>query len=61
MKRGQIALGIGMIVFSISVFLSHALEISSNIIDFTMGFGCGIEVLGIILIVIDNLKEKRRK
>jgi len=57
MKKGQIVMGIGVVIFSISVFLGHAFGISSNIIDFIMGFGCGIEIVGVILVVI----EKRKK
>jgi len=56
-KKGQIAMGIGVVVFSISVFLNHAFGISGNILDFTMGLGCGIEVVGIILMFIENRKK----
>jgi len=61
MKKGQIALGIGMLVFSITLFLEHAFGISGNLTDFVMGFGCGIILLGTILTVIENRKEKGSK
>ena len=58
MKKGPIAMGIGIVIFSISVFLSHALGVSSNIIDFAMGFGCGVEIVGVVLMVIENRRKK---
>ena len=57
MKKGTIAMGIGIIIFSISVFLSHAFGITNNIIDFTMGLGCGIEIVGVILMFMENRKK----
>jgi len=54
MKKGQIAMGIGIIIFSVSVFLSHAFGISGGIIDFIMGLGCGIEIVGVVLMFIEN-------
>ena len=57
MKKSQIVMGIGIIVFSFSVLLSQAFGISSNIIDFSMGFGIGIEIVGVILIFIENRKK----
>ena len=57
MKKGHIVMGIGVVIFSISLFLNHAIGISSNIIDFTMGVGCGIEIVGVILLVIENRKK----
>jgi len=57
MKKGPIALGIGIVIFSISVFLSHAFGISGNVIDFVMGFGIGVEIVGVILVVIENRKK----
>jgi len=59
MKKGQLIMGIGIIVFSVSVFLGRAFGISGNIVDFAMGFGCGIEIVGVVVMVIENRKKSK--
>ena len=59
MKKGHTVIAMGILIFSISVLLSHAFGISSTIIDIIMGLGCGVEIVGIIMLIVENRKEKR--
>jgi len=59
MKKGHIAMGLGVIIFSVSLFISHAFGISNSIIDFIMGFGCGVEIVGVVLMIMENRKKSK--
>ena len=57
MKKSSFIMAIGILVFSISVFINHAFGVSGSIIDFVMGLGCGIELVGVVLMFIENKKK----
>ena len=59
MKKGPLVMGIGIIIFSVSLFLGRAFGISDNIVDFAMGFGCGVEIVGVVIMVVENRKKSK--
>ena len=61
MKKGSLVIGIGMLIFSIVLFLEHAFGISGNVTDFIMGLGIGVELAGVVLLVFFEKRGKHKK
>ncbi|MFR2534795.1 MAG: hypothetical protein ACLTEH_01285 [Clostridia bacterium] len=49
---------IGIIIFSITLFLEHLFLGETNITCFLKGFACGIEIIGAIILIKKIIKEK---
>jgi len=55
MYRGNRILGIGIVIFSVTMLLSHLIHIPEPVFVFFEGIGAAIEILGVILL----FREKR--
>jgi len=43
---------IGVVVFSLTLFIEHLFQINTNTIEFFKGFGIGLELLGAVFLII---------
>ena len=43
---------IGVIVFSVTIFIEHLFQINMNVTEFFKGFGIGLELLGAVFLII---------
>jgi len=48
---------IGIFIFSLTLFLEHLIFGESNITCFIKGFACGLELVGIIILIKNNNKK----
>jgi len=48
---------IGLIVFSLTVFVQHLFSIESDLTGFFMGIGCGLQLMGVFVLI----KKRRMK
>lgn len=51
---------IGVVIFSLTLFAEHLFSGETNITCFMKGFACGIELVGVV-ILIKNKKRREKK
>lgn len=47
---------IGILIMSLTLFFEHLLNMQTDITCFLKGFACGLEILGAIILLINNKK-----
>ena len=50
---------IGIVIFSLTLFVKHLFSIQSGIIEFIMGFGVGLELVGVVILIMKKRKERK--
>ena len=48
---------IGIVIFSITLFVEHLFSIKSGVTDFIKGLGCGLELIGVVILIVNNAKR----
>jgi len=48
---------IGVIIFSLTLFLEHLFSINANFVEFVKGFGVGLQLVGVVVL----FKKKRKE
>jgi hypothetical protein len=48
---------IGVIIFSLSIFVEHLFSIETNLTCFLKGFACGLELIGVVVLIMKKRKE----
>ena len=51
---------IGVLIFSLTLFVEHLLSIESNLTCFIKGFGCGIQIVGVVVLIRNKWKSKEK-
>jgi len=50
-------IAIGILIFSLTLFIEQLFSIKSNLCDFIKGFGIGLQLLGVILLYKKKNKD----
>ena len=48
---------IGVIVFSVTLFIEHLFKINLKITEFFKGLGIGLELLGVVFLIIKRINH----
>jgi len=48
---------IGVIIFSLTLFVEHLFSIKTDFTCFVKGFGCGLQLVGVVILIIKKNKE----
>ena len=47
---------IGVIIFSLTLFVEHLFSIEASVTCFFKGFGCGLELVGVVILMMKKQK-----
>ena len=48
---------IGVIIFSLTLFVEHLFTIETGLTCFFKGFGCGLQLVGVVVLIMKKRKE----
>ncbi len=51
---------IGVLLFSITLFIEHLVSVESNATCFLKGLGAGLQLVGIVVLIMNKHKKSRQ-
>ena len=49
---------IGVIIISLTLFAEHLFSIETALTSFLMGFGCGLQLVGVVVLMVKRWKQQ---